>query len=387
MRPLQPKVNYNYIMDNQNLKKTALNKRHIDLGARMVPFAGWEMPLQYGKITEEHNTVRSSAGLFDVSHMGEFLLSGKGALNLLERLVPQNVSKLKEGKALYCQICNPAGGIIDDLIIYRLPDINQTYRFLLVVNASNLEKDYNWILANQDDTTDIKFENISNHYSLLALQGPNASLILSFLGLKEEKQPKFFNCIETKLSGIDCILARTGYTGEDGFEIFIRNDNAGTLWDLILDKGQEQGIKPIGLAARDTLRLEAALALHGNDINEDITPVEAGFGKTIAKTKDSFIGKDVILKQLDHGVDKVFVGFKMLKSNIPRQGCELFKENKIIGNTTSGSIAPYLNIPIGLGYVEKKAGIKPGDEIEVLIRNKKCPAVIVELPFYKRERK
>ena len=373
-------------MKNENLKRTALYEKHVELKAKLVPFAGWEMPLQYDKITSEHQTVREKAGLFDVSHMGEFKVTGKGALELLQRLVPQDVSKMPEGKAIYTQFCNPAGGIIDDLIIYRLNDKNGQYNFLLIVNASNTDKDFNWIITNQDDTTATTVTNISDDYSLLALQGPESVHILQDAGLSLENQPKRFHIKETTLNNLNCIVARTGYTGEDGFEILIKNDQAPELWDLILEKGRPHGLKPIGLAARDTLRLEAALPLHGNDIDEDTTPIEAGLKWFVCLDKPDFIGKEVLLKQAQNGTDKVFIGFRMLSSRIPRKGCEIFQNGRIIGNTTSGSIAPFLNYPIGMGYVDKASSYKPGEKIEVLIRNKKYPAEIVKRPFYKRKK-
>jgi aminomethyltransferase len=374
-------------MDSENNKKTALYENHLKLNAKMVDFHGWQMPLQYSKITEEHNNVRENAGLFDVSHMGEITIKGEGALDFLQKLVPQNISKMKEGKAVYTQLCNPSGGIIDDLIIYRLKNFHDTYNFLLIVNASNLEKDFNWILTNQDDSRATLIENISQNYSLIALQGPTAPQILNEAGIPLDNQPKRFRLIETTLNNKKCIIARTGYTGEDGFEILIENEFASEIWELLLDRGHSYGLKPVGLAARDTLRLEAALPLHGNDIDEGITPIEAGLEWSVHLDKPDFIGKEVLQRQINHGTDKIFIGFKMLTPNIPRQGCELFQEGRIIGNTTSGSIAPYLNYPIGLGYLNKEASLKPGDKIEVLIRNKKYPAEIVKRPFYKSEKR
>lgn len=374
-------------MENDGLKKTALYEKHVELKAKIVPFAGWSMPLQYDKITVEHNTVREKAGIFDVSHMGEFEIKGPGAMELLQRLVPQDVSKMPEGKAVYTQFCNPSGGIIDDLIIYRLNDEDNTFKFLLIVNASNTNKDFNWIITNQDETTNTKVTNISDNYSLMALQGPNAPQILTDLGINEEDQPKRFFVKQTSIAGIDCTIARTGYTGEDGFEILVKNPLAPKLWDKIIEKGHRKGLRPIGLAARDTLRLEAALPLHGNDIDEDITPIEAGLKWSVCLDKSHFIGKEVLEKQVQQGTDKVFIGFKMLTSRIPRQGCEIFQAGRIIGNTTSGSIAPYLDYSIGLGYVDKSAETKPGEKIEVLIRNKKYPAEIVKRPFYKRKKR
>ncbi|MGD9581859.1 MAG: glycine cleavage system aminomethyltransferase GcvT, partial [Vampirovibrionia bacterium] len=278
-------------------------------------------------------------------------------------------------------------GIIDDLIIYRLKDKDDTYNFLLIVNASNLEKDFNWILTNQDDTRNTKIVNISDDYSLLALQGPLSPEILNDLGVSIEDQPKRFFVIETEIHNIKCSIARTGYTGEDGFEILVKNENATTMYNHIYDAGLRHGLKPIGLAARDTLRLEAALPLHGNDIDEDITPIEAGLKWSVSIDKEYFIGKEVIEKQVQNGTDKQFIGFKMNSSRIPRKGCEIFKDGKIIGNTTSGSIAPSLDYPIGLGYVDKSITAKPGDQIEVMIGNKKFPAEIVKKPFYKKKKR
>ncbi|MEW5818974.1 MAG: glycine cleavage system aminomethyltransferase GcvT [Cyanobacteriota bacterium] len=374
-------------MNNENLKRTALYEKHLKLKAKIVPFAGWEMPLQYDKITAEHITVREQAGLFDVSHMGEFKITGKASLNLLQRLVPQDISKMEEGKAVYTQFCNPTGGIIDDLIIYRLNDKNNTYNFLLIVNASNIEKDFNWIITNQNDTSEITVKNISDDYSLMALQGPNAVDILDILGIDIDNQPKRFRLKETQINNIECIVARTGYTGEDGFEILVNNNQAAMLWDSILKAGETKGLKPIGLAARDTLRLEAALPLHGNDIDENTTPIEAGLKWSVCIDKPDFIGKEVLIKQLQQGTDKIFIGFKMQSSRIPRQGCEIFQGGRIIGSTTSGSIAPYLNYPIGMGYVDKTSNTKTGDLIEVLIRDKKYPAEIVKRPFYKMKKR
>jgi len=374
-------------METKELNKTALSEKHIGLNAKMVPFAGWYMPLQYDKITTEHVTVREHVGIFDVTHMGKFKVSGEDAMNLLQRLVPQDVSKMEEGKAVYTQFCNPSGGIIDDLIIYRLQNKNNTYSFLLIVNASNAKKDFDWIITNQNDSRSIKIQNISAENCLIAVQGPDATSVLEELGLPKDQQPKTFYVKETKLHNMDCIVARTGYTGEDGFEILISNDNAGKLWDLLLSKGQKYGIKPIGLAARDTLRLEASLPLHGNDIDETTTPIEAGLGWTVAPDKSDYLGKEILSKQMSQGTSRVFICFKMLSQAIPRKDCELFQDGRVIGDTTSGSIAPYLNCSVGMGYVDKSANTKPGDKIEVLIRNKKYPAEIVKRPFYKRKKR
>ncbi len=362
-------------------KRTKLYDEHLKLGAKIVEFAGWEMPVQYSGIIDEHNNVRNNAGLFDVSHMGEFFVSGKDALKLLQKLVPQNIEKLTDGKAVYCQLPNENGGLIDDLIIYRLK--NEEY--LVIVNASGIEKDYEWFKQNADGF-DVKIEDKSDEYSLLALQGPNAKKIIAKLGISEDEQPKFFHIKYAKLNGADILLARTGYTGEDGFEILTKNENIVELWNLILEKGAEFGVKPIGLGARDTLRLEAALPLYGNDLNEKTTPVESGLSWFIPKDKDAdYNGKAKIIEQLKNGVKKHLIGFKMTDRAIPRHEYELYVHGEKAGIVTSGGFAPTLNENIGLGYIEEE--LPPGSEIQVMVRNKLYNAKIVKTPFVEKKSK
>ncbi len=362
-------------------KKTHLYDEHLKLGAKIVEFAGWEMPVQYSGIIDEHNTVRNHAGLFDVSHMGEFFVSGNDALKLLQKLVPQDISKLTDFKAIYCQLPNKNGGLIDDLIIYKL----ENEKYLVIVNASGIEKDFEWFKSNADGL-DVELENKSDEYSLLALQGPDARKIIEKMGIKEQDQPKFFHIKRAKLDGVEIFLARTGYTGEDGFEVLMKNEYATKLWNSILKNGAEFGIKPIGLGARDTLRLEAALPLYGNDLNEETTPVESGLSWFIPKDKEAdYNGKTKIIEQLKNGVTKHLIGFKMTDRAIPRHEYELYIHGQKAGIVTSGGFAPTLNENIGLGYIEKELPI--GSDIQVMIRNKLYNAKVVKTPFVEKKSK
>lgn len=365
------------------LPRTVLFDKHKELGARMTVFGGWEMPVQYSGIIDEHNTVRSCAGLFDVSHMGQVFVYGKDALPFLQKIVPQDISVLKENKAVYCQLTYENGGIVDDLIIYN---INKA-KYLVIVNAANIEKDVNWLLENAKQF-DVIIDNMSNEYSMLALQGPNAVSILENCGINIENQPSFFTITETYINNIPVYLSRTGYTGEDGFEIIMKNAEATVLWDLILSKGKFFGIKPAGLGARDTLRLEAALPLYGNDINADTTPVEAGLKWSIHLNKNyDYNGKDTIISQLQTGVQKKLVGFKMLERAIPRHGYEIYINNKKAGYVTSGGYAPTINENIGMGYIDTSFETKLDSKIQIMVRNKLYNASIVKRPFIKKRYK
>ena len=364
------------------MAKTFLYNNHIKLGAKMVDFAGWEMPVQYTSIIEEHNNVRNNAGLFDVSHMGEIFVSGNDALNFLQILVPQNVEKLIDKKALYCQFTNEKGGIVDDLLIYKLKESH----YLLIVNASRLEADYTW-LVNHKSNFDVTIDNKSDIYSMVALQGPKASDILSEVGIKKENQPKTFYINKYKLLNEDVLISRTGYTGEDGFEIIIRNEKVSELWELILEKGKPYGIMPIGLGARDTLRLEAAMSLYGNELNENTTPVEAGLSWTVDKDKkQDYIGKNIILNQIQLGTDKKLIAFKMIDKAIARHEYPIYSDNKEIGHVTSGCVAPAIGQNIGLGYINNK-NLKINDTIQIMIRNKLYNAQITDKNFIKKHNK
>ena len=364
-------------------RKTPLYKKHIDLGAKMVEFGGWEMPVQYSGIIDEHNTVRNFAGLFDVSHMGQVFVSGNDALNFLQKIVPQDISNLSVGKAVYCQLTRDNGGIVDDLIVYNLGDS----LYLIIVNAANIEKDFAWFIENSKDL-DVLIQNKSSDYSMLALQGQNACKILEKSGFNISDLPKFFSIIKTVLLGKSVFLSRTGYTGEDGFEIILKNDDVSEIWDLLLEYGQEFGIKPIGLGARDTLRLEAALMLYGNDLDDETTPVEAGLSWSIPKSKiDDYHGKVVIKKQLEVGVAKKLIGFVMTERAIPRHGYEIYYKNNKAGIVTSGGYSPTMDKNIGMGYVDTKMGIGVDSDIQIMVRNKLYNAKVIKRPFVQKRYK
>ncbi len=364
-------------------KKTFLHEEQLKLGAKMIAFAGWEMPVQYSSIIDEHNTVREKVGLFDVSHMGEIFVSGPDSLAYLQKLVPQNVAKLTDGKAIYCQLTNKTGGIIDDLIIYKLED----YRYLLIVNASRIDEDLNWMVRNKLGF-EVLIENQSHNYSLLAVQGPNATDLIEKIGLPKIKQPEFFTIKTAELFNINVYISRTGYTGEDGFEILIRNEYSALLWNYLLQAGEEFGIKPIGLGARDTLRLEAALHLYGNDMDENTTPIEAVLGWSVSKTKkEDYNGKDIIMQQLNEGISKKLIGFKMIERAIPRHDYEIYYNNEKVGKVTSGGFSPSLNENIGLGYVSTACELKVDSTIEIMVRNKLYKAKIVKRPFVDKKNK
>ncbi len=377
-------------------KKTFLYEEQKKLNAKLIPFAGWCMPVSYKGIIEEHKCVRQSVGLFDVSHMGEFFITGADSLKFLQKLVPQDVSKLAKNKALYCQLPNENGGLIDDLIIYKLEEPDKEY--MLVVNASRIDEDLNWITLNSKDF-DVEIKNESHNYSLLAIQGPKASDLIEKMGIKKENQPAYFSIKKDKIDDIEVYIARTGYTGEDGFEVLMKNKYAVYFWNLILEKGKEFDIQPIGLGARDTLRLEAALHLYGNDLDETTTPIEAGLAWSVAKDKqEDYNGKEIILGQLNGTVEKTkrLVGFEMIDKIPARHGYEVFFEGKQVGVVTSGGPSPVLGKNIGLAYLDNNSATSLntlektiGTEIQIMIRNKLYNAKIVKRPFisknYKKE--
>ncbi|MDD3594633.1 MAG: glycine cleavage system aminomethyltransferase GcvT [Candidatus Gastranaerophilales bacterium] len=370
-------------VDMTTPKHTPLYQKHLDLGARMVEFASYYMPVQYSGILDEHKCVRENAGIFDVSHMGEIFVSGEDALDLLQLLVPQDVEKLSANRAVYAQLTNENGGIIDDLIIYRLAD----EIFLLVVNASRIKEDLAWIEQNvQREKFKVTVDNQSENFSLLALQGPKAAEIVTELGLPEEEHPEYFSFIEKNLFGHDLFISRTGYTGEDGFEIMVKNDFAPQLWDKILEAGGKYNIKPIGLGARDTLRLEAALLLYGNDMDESVTPIEAGLAWSVSKSKThNYNGKHVIKQHLENKPAKRLVGFVMLDKAIARHGYEVYNNERQIGVVTSGGVSPTLGVNIGLAYIDDL--LKIDDEISIKIRDKFFKAHITKRPFIQKVNK
>jgi aminomethyltransferase len=359
------------------MKNTALSHIHEQLGAKMLPFAGYNMPIQYEGVSIEHETVRNNLGVFDVSHMGEFLIEGKNALELIQKVTSNDASKLEIGNAQYSCFPNADGGIVDDLIVYRIKE--ETY--LLVVNASNIEKDWNWISSH--NTMNAEMKNISENYSLLAIQGPKAVEAMQSLSSVDLAAIKFYNFVIGDFAGIEhVIISATGYTGSGGFEIYCKNEEVEQVWNAVLKAGDSFGIKPIGLAARDTLRLEMGYCLYGNDINDTTSPIEAGLG-WITKFNKDFINANALKSQKENGVSKKLVAFEITEKGIPRQHYPIVDaEGNTIGEVTSGTMSPTLKIGIGLGYVET-AFAKRDTEIFIQVRKKAIPAKVVRLPFYK----
>lgn len=359
------------------MKNTALTEKHIALGAKMVPFAGFNMPVQYEGINLEHATVRNAVGVFDVSHMGEFILKGKDALDLIQRVTSNDASKLYDGKIQYSYLPNEDGGVIDDLLVYRLDE--KTY--MLVVNASNIDKDWNWI--QQFNTNKVEIHNISDQTSLLAVQGPKAADALQSLTEMDLASMEYYTFKKGKFAGVDNVLvSATGYTGAGGFEIYFENQYAAQIWDAIFAAGAEYGIKPVGLGARDTLRLEMGFCLYGNDIDDTTSPLEAGLGWVTKFTK-KFTNSEALLAQKEAGVAQKLVGFEMIERGIPRHGYAVVDaDGNTIGRVTSGTQSPSLQKAIGIAYVNK-AFAKEDSEIFIDIRNNKIKAKVVKFPFYK----
>ncbi|MFW5992023.1 MAG: glycine cleavage system aminomethyltransferase GcvT [Halanaerobiaceae bacterium] len=356
------------------MKKTVLYETHQKLGAKLINFHGWEMPLQYSGIIEEHRAVRNSCGLFDISHMGELQIEGKDAVKNLQYLVTNNVKRLSSGQILYTPMCYHHGGIIDDLLVYCLDEND----YMLVVNAANIDKDYKWIENNV--TGDIKVRNISESYALLALQGPESKTIVSELTAVDLEQLDYYRFKRGKVGEKKVILSRTGYTGEHGYEIYVRPKDAVQLWNELMIKGRECNLLPAGLGARDTLRLEKKYCLYGNDIDQDRHPLEAGLSWTVQFDKGDFIGREALLRYKKEGYPEKLTGFKIVGRGIPRPGYKIKLEKKEIGTVTSGSYSPSLEENIGLGYVKKEYS-KVGQKLEIIIRNKPVEAIIVETPF------
>jgi aminomethyltransferase len=359
------------------MKNTALTHKHIELGAKMVPFAGYNMPVQYAGINAEHETVRKGVGVFDVSHMGEFILKGDKALDLIQRVTSNDASKLYDGKVQYSCLPNENGGIVDDLLVYRIDE--KTY--LLVVNASNIEKDWDWI--SKYNTEGVEMKNISDKTSLLAVQGPKAAEALQSLTDIDLGSMEYYTFKKGKFAGVDnVLLSATGYTGAGGFEIYVENDKAEHVWDAVFKAGEPFGIKPIGLGARDTLRLEMGFCLYGNDIDDTTSPLEAGLGWVTKFTKE-FTNSAALQQQKQEGVKKKLVGFEMIDRGIPRHDYEIVDaDGNVIGKVTSGTQSPSLQKAIGMGYVNN-AFAKEGTEIFIKIRDNKVKAQVVKPPFYK----
>jgi aminomethyltransferase len=360
------------------MKNTALTEKHIELGAKMVPFAGFNMPVQYEGVNMEHETVRSGVGVFDVSHMGEFELKGPNALALIQKVSSNDASVLVDGKAQYSCLPNGKGGIIDDLIIYRIANDH----YFLVVNASNIEKDWNWISSHND--LGVEMNNLSDEYSLLAIQGPKAAEAMQSLTSIDLSNMTYYTFQYGTFAGIDNVMvSATGYTGSGGFEIYVKNNDVPHVWDRVFEAGKSFGIKPIGLAARDTLRLEMGFCLYGNDINDSTSPLEAGLGWITKFTKD-FVDSDFLKSQKENGVSRKLIAFEMVERGIPRHDYRILNDqNESIGIVTSGTMSPSMKIGIGLGYVDV-ANSSMDSEIFIEIREKGIKAKIVKLPFYKK---
>lgn len=360
------------------MKNTPFTQKHIELGAKMAEFAGYNMPISYSGINDEHNTVRKNAGVFDVSHMGEFILKGENALDLIQRVTTNDASKLSAGKAQYSCMPNEQGGIVDDLLVYCIEE-NKVY--MIVVNASNIEKDWNWIQKHNDKN--VEMHNISDDTCLLAVQGPNATRILQPLTEMDILNLKYYTFVKGKFNNIDNVLvSATGYTGAGGVEIYFENKNgaAEKIWNAIFEIGGPQGLKPIGLAARDTLRLEMGYCLYGNDIDDTTSPLEAGLGWITKFTKD-FTAKQILQKQKETGIQRKLVGFEMVEKGIPRHGYDITdKDGRSIGYVTSGTQAPSLGKAIGMGYV----GIEFAEQdtpVYIKVRDKLIQAKVVKIPF------
>ncbi|RDX03062.1 hypothetical protein UR08_05260 [Listeria kieliensis] len=358
------------------LLKTPLHPLYAKYGAKTIDFGGWDLPVQFSGIKEEHETVRTHAGVFDVSHMGEILVEGKESTEYLDKVLSNNVSKLKVGRAQYNIVCYETGGAVDDLVAYKFSD----EKYLLVVNAANTEKDFNWL--KEHVTEDVKVSNVSSEYGQLAVQGPEAEKILGTLTDTDLLAIPFFGFEEdVKVAGKKALVSRTGYTGEDGFEIYTKAEDTAEVFEALL----QAGVKPIGLGARDTLRFEANFALYGQELSKDITPLEAGLNFAVKLKKDAdFIGKEALIKQKEAGIPRKVVGIEMIDRGIPRTGYKVFVDGNEIGEVTSGTQSPTLGKNLGLALV-KTDFANVGQVVEVEVRNKKLQAKVVETPFYKRE--
>lgn len=358
------------------MQRTPLYDLYASYGAKTIDFGGWELPVQFSSIKEEHEAVRTKAGLFDVSHMGEVWITGTDSEAFIQQLVTNDVSKLVEGKAMYAAMCYEDGGTVDDLLVYKFgPE-----RYLLVVNASNIDKDVKWMKQNVQG--DVQIDDQSSEWGLLALQGPAAVEILQPLTETDLQAVKFFTFTEGQVAGQDVVISRTGYTGEDGFELYARNAALPKLWTTLLEEGAEHGLVPAGLGARDTLRFEACLPLYGQELSKDISPLEAGIGFAVKTAKESFIGKDAIVAK---GKPRKLVGIEMIDKGIPRHGYPVLVDGQVVGEVTTGTQSPTLKKNIGLALLKSELG-EIGQELTVEIRGKQLKAVVIPTPFYKRQK-
>jgi aminomethyltransferase len=356
------------------LRRTPLHAAHLMAGARMVPFAGWEMPVQYTGIIEEHRAVRRAGGLFDVSHMGEFEVEGPGALEAVQRLTTNDAAALAPGQVQYSLLCTPDGGIVDDLTVHRLA----ADRFMLTVNAANVDKDWAWVTAHAGGA---RWRNVSDETALLALQGPRAEAVLGRLADTDLAPLGYYRFARGRVAGAPALISRTGYTGEDGFEIYVGAADAGRLWDALLEGGRAEGIVPVGLGARDTLRLEMKYPLYGHEIDETTDPIEAGLGWVVKPAKGEFVGRAALEKIQAAGPRRKLVGFEMAERAVPRHGYRILRDGAEVGVVTSGSYGPSVDRMIGVGYVAAPHAAV-GGEIEVEVRGKPHRARVVRTPFY-----
>jgi aminomethyltransferase len=368
-------------MSTDKLKRTPLNEVHRELGGKMVDFGGWDMPVQYkAGVIEEHMATRTRVGLFDVSHMGEIWVEGTDAIDFVNSLTTNDVTKLVDGQAHYSALTNEHGGVVDDLLVYRFgPE-----KLLLVVNAGTTDKDWDWITHHKGDF-DVVLTNASADYCQIAIQGPKAVEILQKLTETELEPIKYYHFTTGQVDGVESIISRTGYTGEDGFEVYAAADKAEQLWNKMLDTGREYGILPAGLAARNTLRLESAMSLYGHELGDDISTFEANLGWITKMDKPEFTGKDALAEIKAAGLKRKLVGFEMKEPGIARDGFEVYIDDKKVGKVTSGSPAPFLKKNIGLAFVPPEFA-KTGQEIRIDVRGKKLSAEIVPTPFYKRQK-
>jgi aminomethyltransferase len=364
------------------LKRTPLFEVYKEYGGKTVDFGGWELPVQFSSIKEEHEAVRTRAGLFDVSHMGEIDVKGTDSLNYLQKMMTNDVSKLVDGGAQYTAMCYETGGTVDDLLVYKYADNH----YLLVVNASNIEKDYNWLTSHVEG--DVALENLSGKIAQIALQGPLAEKVLQKLSDTDLSTIGFFKFNpEVQINGKKALVSRTGYTGEDGFEVYCDENDAVFLWQAILEAGKDEGVLPCGLGARDTLRFEAILPLYGQELSPEISPLEAGIGFAVKLKKDAdFIGKQALIQQKENGLARKSVGIEMIDRGIPRHGYPVYKGEELIGEITTGTQSPTLKKNIGLGLIKSEYATADS-EVEVEIRGKRLKAKVIPTPFYKREKK
>lgn len=360
--------------------KTPLYDAHVKAGGKIVPFAGFLLPVQYEKtgVIKEHMAVRTQAGLFDVSHMGEVLCKGKDALANLQKILTNNFDNMVDGQARYSLMCNEKGGVVDDLIVYKKGEND----YFIVVNAANREKDFNWMLEHKFG--DVEFTNVSDDYAQLALQGPKAMEILRKLTKEESIPQKYYHAVfNGEVAGIPCIVSKTGYTGEDGVELYLESKYAEQMWDKLLEAGAEEGLVPCGLGARDTLRMEAAMPLYGHEMNDDISPLETGLKFAVKMDKPDFIGKAAIEAKGEPKIKRV--GLKVLGRGVIREEQDVLADGKVIGHTTSGTHCPYLDYPVGMALIDAKYS-ELGTKLEVEVRGRKVEVEVVALPFYKRDK-